>query len=159
MTMSTLLTKAQWAELHGVSTKTVDRWLAAGQIPGAVRQAGRWFFPEGTPRPQGEASHGGTSQDVPGRPTGVAAGPPSSPGGSPIASAALTVRPSTAASTAAPVAVGGTLEEFAAMAGCSPSGVRRLFADVAAAPGLPFYVGRYGPRGALRAVAFPGAGR
>jgi len=45
------------------------------------------------------------------------------------------------------------------MAGCSPSGVRRLFADVAANPGLPFYVGRYGPRGALRAVAFPGAGR
>jgi len=44
------------------------------------------------------------------------------------------------------------------MAGCSPTGVRRLFADVAANPGLPFYVGRYGPRGALRAVAFP-AGR
>jgi len=65
MTTSTLLTKAQWAELHGVSTKTVDRWLAAGQIPDAVRQAGRWFFPEGTPRPQGDVSHGGTSQDVP----------------------------------------------------------------------------------------------
>jgi len=157
MTTSTLLTKAQWAELHGVSTKSVDRWLAAGLIPAAQRQAGRWFFPAGTPRPGGGASRGGTSRDVPGRPTPSSVGPSSSttPATRPAAGA-LTVSP--AATGPAPVAVGGTLEEFAQMAGCSPTGVRRLFADVAANPGLPFYVGRYGPRGALRAVAFP-AGR
>lgn len=147
--MSTLLTKAQWADQLGVTTKTVDRWLAAGQLPEAVRQGSRWFFPADTQRPAAGTSHdvpghGGTSQDVAGRPTATA----------------TVVAPSQALAPAAAtpaVAIGGSLEEFAIMTGCSPTGVRRLFDDVAARPGLPFYVGRYGPHGSLRVIAFPGA--
>lgn len=136
--MSTMLSKAQWAESHRVTVKTVERWLAAGLVPQAERQGGRWWFPSGTPRPSDDAIAGATSRDV-------AVVAPSSTG---------ELVPAAAAAPA-PIAVGGTLEEFAAMTGCSPTGVRRLFADVAATPGLPFYVGRYGPHGAMRAVAFP----
>jgi hypothetical protein len=50
---------------------------------------------------------------------------------------------------------GGTLEEAAAVLGFSPTGLRRLYADMQATPGLPLYVGRYGPHGALRVYAAP----
>lgn len=150
--MNTLMTKAQWADHVGVTTKTVDRWLAAGQLPDAVRQGSRWFFSADTKRPVA-----GTSQDVPGR-GGTSQDVPGRAAVSPVATAGnrLLLVPERE-TVASPVAVGGSLEEFAAMTGCSATGVRRLFDDVAARPGLPFYVGRYGPHGAMRVVAFPAA--
>lgn len=145
--MSALLSKAQWAEAVGVTTKTVERWLAVGLPTQRVRQGQRWFFPAGTPRPTSEdvaaaeaAIAGATSRDV-----------------APVAPSRdrLGALPPAGATIAPAVAVGGTLEEFAAMLGCSRTGVRRLYADIRATPGLPFYVGPYGPHGALRTVAFP----
>jgi len=40
------LTMAEWADRRGVSKKTVQRWLAAGEIPDAVMVGNRWEIPE-----------------------------------------------------------------------------------------------------------------
>lgn len=140
--MTALLSKSSYAESVGVTVKTVERWLAAGLVPEAQRQGGRWWFPAGTPRPSEDDVAAASSAATPGATSRDVAAP----------TAAGEVA---AAQVPGPVVVGGTLEEFAAMAGCSPRGVRRLFEDMKANPGLPFYVGRYAPHGALHVVAMP----
>lgn len=59
----TYLTPAQYAELHGVSTRRIQALLAQGRIPGAYFHMGRWAVPEDAPlvtgpagRPQKEQS-------------------------------------------------------------------------------------------------------
>jgi hypothetical protein len=41
---------AQYAEHVGVQTRTVERWLAAGELPGADKVNGRWHIPADTAR-------------------------------------------------------------------------------------------------------------
>jgi hypothetical protein len=135
--VSALLSKAQWAEQVGVTVKSVERWLAAGLVPDAQRQGGRWWIPAGTPRPDVETM-GGTSRDV-----------------APIAATNGTSRDVAAPAPGPVLGVGGSLEEAAAALGCSVRGLRKLYADMQAAPGLPFYIGRYGPHGRLHLVAMP----
>jgi hypothetical protein len=135
--VSALLSKAQWAESLGVTVKSVERWLAAGLVPDAERQGGRWWIPAGTPRPELD---GATSRDV-----------------APIAATNGTSRDVAVSPVVASASLGyaGTLEEASAALGLSVRGLRRLFGDMQAHPGLPFYVGRYGPHGSLRVVVPP----
>lgn len=41
----TMLTVAQWATARGASERSVMRWLADGEIPGAEKVDGRWNLP------------------------------------------------------------------------------------------------------------------
>lgn len=44
-TPETLLDLDGYAARQGVSTRTIRRWLDAGEIPGAVKIAGKWAIP------------------------------------------------------------------------------------------------------------------
>jgi hypothetical protein len=41
---------AQYAEQAGVQTRTVERWLAAGELPAASKVNGRWHIPSDAAR-------------------------------------------------------------------------------------------------------------
>ena len=41
-----MLTREQWGELHGYKGRTMQRYLAEGRIPGAVKdERGNWLIP------------------------------------------------------------------------------------------------------------------
>jgi predicted DNA-binding transcriptional regulator AlpA len=52
-----LIPHRRYAEAHGVSTKTIDRWVADGILPEPTRINARKYFQEGTePRHDGESA-------------------------------------------------------------------------------------------------------
>ena len=57
MTLDGYLTMAEWADSRDVSERTVRRWLAAGQIAGAVKRHGQWEIPADSPAPDTRPRH------------------------------------------------------------------------------------------------------
>lgn len=122
-----MLPLAEYAEAAGKSLRTVQRWIADGLLEEARQgEDGRWWVPADA-RP--DTRRRTTSQPV--------------------------AVPDLPAPAPAPLGVSGTVEDAAAALGVSPRGLRRLYADMVETPGLPMYVGRYGPHGALRVVVPP----
>ena len=122
-----LLTRPEYGERYGYGERTMQRYLAEGRLPGAVKnEKGAWLIPA-----DAQVSEPSGSQDVVRQAsTGVA---PPTPG----------VR------LAAPLGLLLPLEDVAAALGTSVGGVRRL-ADAG-----HLIVGRFGPRGALRVFLPP----
>jgi hypothetical protein len=121
-----LLPLADYAEAMGKSLRTVQRWLADGELPDAQQdEDGRWWVPAGTRRRT-------SSRDV----VGAAAGP----------ARELAAAP---ASSGSPLGMLGTLEDAAAALGTTTGGVRRMARDG------HLVVGPYGPNGALRVYLPP----
>lgn len=126
-----------YAQRRGVALRTVQRWIAAEELPGAQQDdRGQWWVPLAADR-------------VP------AGGPVQSPMGPGPSSPTRAVERAARTAPASPLGTSGTLGDAAASLGVSPIGLRKLYADMAANPGLPFYVGRYGAHGALRVVVPP----
>lgn len=128
--MSTMLTKAQYAEQIGASKRTVERWIEVGVLAVDVVD-GTTMVPAGTPRPSKEALAAATSRDV-------AVVAPTTAEVAPVAAPAF-----------APLGLLVPLEDYARVLGTSVGGVRRLGRDGR------LDVGRYGPRGALRVWVSP----
>lgn len=128
----TMLTLADYAEqVAGKSHRTVQRWLEKDELPGATQDDdGRWWVPATAKRQRVP------SYDV-------------------VAASSRTTTYDVAAPVAPDLGHGGPLEEFADAIGFSRGGVRRLYRDMQAHPGLPFYVGRYGSTTALKVYAPP----
>lgn len=130
---ATMLTLADYAAAAGKSPRTVQRWLEAGELPGAQQDPDeRWWVPAGAVRVAPSATEKRLARQ---------AAKTSSYDVVPTATAAVPAPPN--------LGHGGSLAEFAAAIGFSPSGVRRLYRDVQAQPGLPFYVGPYRKHGGL----------
>lgn len=121
-----LLPLADYAAAMGKSLRTVQRWLADGELPDAEQdEDGRWWVPAGTRRRT-------SSRDV----VPAAAGP----------ARELAAAP---ASPGSPLGMLGTLDDAAAALGTTTGGVRRMARDG------HLVVGPYGPNGALRVYLPP----
>lgn len=127
------LSLSDYADTIGRSFRTVQRWVAAGELPDARQDDdGRWWVPASAHRRRT------TSRDVVGQ--------------QPAGGGAVEIP-----APSSPLGMLGELDDAAAVLGTTVGGVRRLFADIAAHPGLPLYVGPYGRNGALRVFVPPRA--
>lgn len=127
-----------YADRRQVAFRTAQRWVAAGELPGAYQdERKQWWVPLSADRvPAAGPVQRTTSTTSP-------------------AHAVEGALARTAPAPPSPLGTSGTLADAAASLGVSPIGLRKLYADMAASPGLPFYVGRYGAHGALRVVVPP----
>jgi hypothetical protein len=122
-----MLTRTQYGELYGYKDRTMQRYLADGRIPGAVKdERGQWLIPAGAPVSAASASTSVVRQ-----------------------AAALEGPNPPDVRLAYPLGMLVPLDEAAAALGTSVGGLRRL----AAAGHLE--LGPWGPNGALR-VWVPG---
>lgn len=143
-TPGTFVSPAEYAQKMRKSERTIWRWLEAGRLPGAWQEEGgkgRWWLPLDPPTDA---------------PAAVAVRKPSTaPQGVPDVSRDMTVVTGPSGPSTGPLGMMGPLEDAAAALGTTVGGLRRLYADMAAQPGLPMYVGPYGRNGALRVYAPP----
>lgn len=132
------MTPAQYAQNQGVSTRTVERWLAAGELPTASQTPdGRWHIPADAVRQRPLIPSG----DVPPRQPRQGTDMSPTRRGDVVPTSAPTPAPRTLAEALDQQPALLALEDAARLLGIPESGIRKHAEELGALP--------WGPRGRL----------